>query len=240
MIADIPELVICHIIFCLPLSVFEVLHASIWGGVVHNACRGNTSTGTERSTLLPGICGSSADLRRYRGRLCDFDGRVVARFVIKNTRWHRELREPSLVQPKIAISILDQRGCSLFLRPKASTSTLSHGHKLSHGPSGFCKIQGDSARVLDPSNTRYTSVCICHHPPLLAGRAWATVLRSCETSFAVPSRVSLLISILRLNLVLTFLPSSAAASIYLFKTATRHRVCPEFIGPCNCVPMIYT
>ena len=38
-----------------------------------------------------------------------------------------------------------------------------------------------------------------------------------ETGPAVPSRVSLLISILRLNLVLTygiFLPSSAAASIY--------------------------
>ena len=57
--------------------------------------------------------------------------------MIENTRCHRELREPSLVQPKIAISILDQRGRSLFLRPKASTSTLSHGHKLSHGPSRF-------------------------------------------------------------------------------------------------------
>ena len=35
---------------------------------------------------------------------------------------------------------------------------------------------------------------------------------------AVPSRVSLLISILRLNMVLTgFLPSSAATSVYLFK-----------------------
>ena len=84
-------------------------------GVVHNVSRGNTSTGTERSTLLPGICGSIVDLRRHRGRLCDFDGRVVARFVIENTRWHRELQEPSLVQPNIAISILDQRGCSLFL-----------------------------------------------------------------------------------------------------------------------------
>ena len=39
-----------------------------------------------------------------------------------------------------------------------------------------------------------------------------------ETGSAVPSRVSLLISILRLYLVLTsgFLPTSAAASIYLF------------------------
>ena len=42
-----------------------------------------------------------------------------------------------------------------------------------------------------------------------------------ETGSAVPFRVSLLISMLRLNLVLTyqltgFLPSSAAASTYLF------------------------
>ena len=38
-----------------------------------------------------------------------------------------------------------------------------------------------------------------------------------ETGSAVTSRVSLLISILRLNLVLTYgIPPSAAASIYLF------------------------
>ena len=66
-----------------------------------------------------------------------------------------------------------------------------------------------------------------------------------ETGSAVPSRVSLLISILRLNLVLTclltrFLPSSAAVSIYLLKTAIRHRVSPEFIGSHNCVPMAFT
>ena len=52
-----------------------------------------------------------------------------------------------------------------------------------------------------------------------------------ETGSAVPSRVSLVISIHRLNLVLTgFLPSSAATSNYLFKTAIRYRVSPEFIG----------
>ena len=59
-----------------------------------------------------------------------------------------------------------------------------------------------------------------------------------ETGSAVPSRVSLLISILRLNLVLTYgiLPSSAAASN---ETAIRHRVSPKFIGSCNCVPMAF-
>ena len=37
-----------------------------------------------------------------------------------------------------------------------------------------------------------------------------------------------------------FLPSSAAASIYLFKTAIRHRASPEFIGSRKCVPMAFT
>ena len=62
-----------------------------------------------------------------------------------------------------------------------------------------------------------------------------------EPGSAVPSRVSLLMSILRLNLVLTygFLLSSAAASIY-FKTTIRHRVSPELIGLRNCVPMAFT
>ena len=55
-----------------------------------------------------------------------------------------------------------------------------------------------------------------------------------ETGSAVPSRISLLISILRSGWIWCLrtgvLPSSAAASIYIFKTAIRHRVSPEFIG----------
>ena len=48
--------------------------------------------------------------------------------------------------------------------------------------------------------------------PLSRLRIWSR-----KTGSAVPSRVSLLISILRLNLVLTeFLPSSAAASMYVW------------------------
>ena len=35
-------------------------------------------------------------------------------------------------------------------------------------------------------------------------------------------------------------PSSAAASIYSFITAIRHRFSPEFIGLPNCVPMAFT
>ena len=60
-----------------------------------------------------------------------------------------------------------------------------------------------------------------------------------ETGSAVPSRVSLLISILRLNLVLTYeIPPKFRGGI--FKTAIRHRVSPEFIGSRNCVPMAFS
>ena len=37
-----------------------------------------------------------------------------------------------------------------------------------------------------------------------------------------------------------FLPSSAAASIYSFITAIRHRVSSDFIESRNCVPMAFT
>ena len=37
-----------------------------------------------------------------------------------------------------------------------------------------------------------------------------------------------------------FLPSSAAGPIYLFRTAIRHRVTPEFIRSRNWVPMAFT
>ena len=50
---------------------------------------------------------------------------------------------------------------------------------------------------------------------------------------AVPSRVSLLISILRLNIVLTYMipPDAVAASIHLLITAIRHvRSVPSLSG----------
>ena len=65
---------------------------------------------------------------------------------------------------------------------------------------------------------------------------------SCETGSAIPSRVSLLISMLRLNLVLTHgIPTDFYGGVHLlFKTAIRHWVSPEFIGSRNCVPMTFT
>ena len=64
-------------------------------------------------------------------------------------------------------------------------------------------------------------------------------LRICsvETGSAIPSRASLLISILRLNVVLTgFLPISAAVSVY---TVNRNRVNLEFIRSRNCISMAF-
>ena len=62
-----------------------------------------------------------------------------------------------------------------------------------------------------------------------------------ETGSAVPSRVSLLISILRLNLVLTYgIPPDFHGGVLLFiQIAIGHRVSPEFIGSRNCVPMAF-
>ena len=62
-----------------------------------------------------------------------------------------------------------------------------------------------------------------------------------ETSSAIPFCVSLLISILRLNLVLTYgIPPEFRGGVHLLKTAIRHRVSPEFIGSRNGVHMAYT
>ena len=74
----------------------------------------------------------------------------------------------------------------------------------------------------------------CPHTRL---RVWSR-----ETGSAVPSRVSLLISILRLNLVLTYgnPPEFRGGVHFSFFTAIRHRVSPEFIGSRNCVPMALT
>ena len=59
---------------------------------------------------------------------------------------------------------------------------------------------------------------------------------------AVPSRVSLLISILRLNVVLTYgIPPEFRGGVNLFiETGIRHLVSTDFIGSRNCVPMAFT
>ena len=63
-----------------------------------------------------------------------------------------------------------------------------------------------------------------------------------ETGSAVPFCVSLVIFILRLNLVFTYgIPPEFRGGVHtLFQTAIRHRVNPEFIGSRNCVPMAFT
>ena len=66
-------------------------------------------------------------------------------------------------------------------------------------------------------------------------------IQSRERRSAVPSRVSLLISIFRLNLVLTYeIPPEFRDGVHLsIETAIRHRVSPEFIVSRNCVPMAF-
>ena len=60
------------------------------------------------------------------------------------------------------------------------------------------------------------------------------------TGSAISSRVSLLISIFRLNpLVLAYgIPPDFRGGVHLF--TIRHRDSPEFIGSRNCVPMAFT
>ena len=90
-------------------------------------------------------------------------------------------------------------------------------------------------KVANPARGQLNRENIIFHCPRACLRIW-----SCETGSAVPSRVSLLISIFRLNLVLTYgiPPEFRAASIY--ETAIRHRTSPEFMGSRKCVPMAFT
>ena len=64
----------------------------------------------------------------------------------------------------------------------------------------------------------------------------------CKTALAVPSYASLLISIPRLNMLLTcgMSPKFRGGVHLSIKTAIRHRISPEFIGSRNCVPMAFT
>ena len=63
-----------------------------------------------------------------------------------------------------------------------------------------------------------------------------------DTGSTVPSRGSLVISILGVNLVPNYgIPPKFRDGVHLFiETAVRHRVSPEFIGLRNCVPMAFT
>ena len=106
-----------------------------------------------------------------------------------------------------------------------------YGHKYSKSTDQPGKVASPVRGQLNRKMNISPSACSCL-------RIWAR-----ETGSAVPSRASLLISILRLNLVLSYgvhPELRAAASIYSFITTIRHRVSPEFIGSRNCVPMAFT
>ena len=80
-----------------------------------------------------------------------------------------------------------------------------------HSPHTYSKGKDQPGKVVYPGRGQLTGENEYFPCPRSRLRIWSR-----ETGSAVPSRVSLLISILRINLVLTgFLPSSAAASSYL-------------------------
>ena len=94
----------------------------------------------------------------------------------------------------------------------------------------YSKSMDQPGEVADPARCQLNRENSCL-------RIWSR-----ETGSAIPPRVSLLVSILRLDLVLTYgIPPEFRSGVhYLFRTAIRHRVSPEFIGSRNCVPMAFT
>ena len=116
-----------------------------------------------------------------------------------------------------------KRICIVF--PEA----LLYGHTYSKSVDQLGKVANPARGQLNRENEYQVFPCPRWHL-----RIWSR-----ETGSAVPFRVSLLISILGLNLVLTYgIPPEFRGGVHLFVlTAIRHRVSPEFIGSCSCVPM---
>ena len=101
----------------------------------------------------------------------------------------------------------------------------------------YSKNMDQPGKVANPARGQLSRENEYSPVPVRVLRVW-----SLETGSAVQSRVSLLISIFRLNLVLTHgIPPDFRGGVHLFiQTAIRHRVSPEFIGSRNCVPMAFT
>ena len=103
------------------------------------------------------------------------------------------------------------------------------GHTYSKGKDQPGKVANPARGQLNRENEYF--------PVPFAPKNWSR-----ETGSAGPSRVSLLISILRLNVVLTYgTPPDFRGGVHLFiQTAIHHGVSPEFIESRNCVPMSFT
>ena len=89
----------------------------------------------------------------------------------------------------------------------------------------YSKSKDQSGKAVNPARGQLNRENCFSSVPVRAN--W-----SLETGSAVPSRVSLLISILRLNLVLTYgIPPKFRGGVHLYiETAIRHRVSPEISG----------
>ena len=102
----------------------------------------------------------------------------------------------------------------------------------------YSKGKDKPGMVANPARGQLNRENIFFLSPCSRLRIWSR-----ETGLAAPSRVSLLISILRLNLMLASyaIPPDFRGGVYLFiQATTRHRVSLEFIRSRNCVPMALT
>ena len=102
----------------------------------------------------------------------------------------------------------------------------------------YRKSMDQPGKVASPARGQLNRKKLIFPCPRSCLRIWSR-----ETGSAVPSRVSLLISIHTQAksgaYTYGFLTISAVASICLFKTAIRHRVSPKFIRSRNCVPIAF-
>ena len=103
------------------------------------------------------------------------------------------------------------------------------------------KLIGTGLGYLTQSLCMITS-CLCVCVCVVITYSKGLIIWSRETGSAVPLRASLLMSILRLNLVIPYgIPPDFRGGIHLFiSAAIRHRVSPEFIGSRTRVPMAIT
>ena len=111
------------------------------------------------------------------------------------------------------------------------TATTMYGHTYSKSMDQPDKVANPARDQPNGEKNEYFPVRVCALEFGLAIR----VRQSRPASACSPPYLGLIECLLT-----GFLPSSAAASIYLFKTAIHHRVSPEFIGSRNCVPMAFT
>ena len=134
-------------------------------------------------------------------------------------------QNPRQVQPTENIGNLSASRRYIWVRTTVSFYCMLYVYMIIT----YSKSMDQPGKVADPARGQLNRENE-YFPPRSRLRIWSR-----ETGSAVPSPVSLLISILRLNLVLTYrIPPEFRGGVnLLFYTTIRHRVNPEFIGSRN-------